>query len=376
MPRTVSTGAILRPLAWVICLTALVGAQAPRVGVMPAETEVHPRGGEEETGHYYPVADWPKPLPNHAGWTWGSTAGVFAESPNRIFIFQRGELPARPSGAPELAAGLRDTERRMEHCLLIVNGEGALIDSWTQHDKLFKSPHRVLISPYDPAKHVWLVDDGTHQVFKFTNDGKLVMTLGEAGVAGDDARHFARPTDIAWLPDGTFFVTDGYTNTRVVKFDREGRYLTSWGRRGKGPGEFNTVHGIAIDANRRLYVADRENNRIQIFDENGKFVDEWPYVRSALHLLMSGDQHLWISDGVTNKILKYDLTGRLLYGWGTRATFPFPGSLWAVHQISVDQDGNFYTAEVFGGKAQKFRPKRGADPSKLIVPPRYPGWAK
>ena len=99
-------------------------------------------------------------------------------------------------------------------------------------------PHKVLISPYDPEKHVWLVDDGAQQIFKLTNDGKkIVMTLGEFRVEGNDDTHFARPTDIAWLPDGTFFVTDGYTNTRVLKFDKNGKLLMTWGQKGTPPNE-------------------------------------------------------------------------------------------------------------------------------------------
>ena len=112
-------------------------------------------------------------------------------------------------------------------------------------------PHRVLINPYDPEKHVWLVDDGAHSIYKFTNDGKkLVMTLGEFKVPGNDEKHFDRPTEIAWLPDGTFFVSDGYVNTRVVKFDKDGKFLMTWGQKGNEPNEtrpgyMNTVHAIA-----------------------------------------------------------------------------------------------------------------------------------
>ena len=112
-------------------------------------------------------------------------------------------------------------------------------------------PHRVLINPYDPEKHVWLIDDGAHSIYKFTNDGKkLVMTLGEFKVPGNDEKHFARPTDVAWLPDGTFFVSDGYVNTRVVKFDKNGKFLLTWGQKGNEPNEtrpgyMNTVHAIA-----------------------------------------------------------------------------------------------------------------------------------
>jgi peptidylamidoglycolate lyase len=258
--------------------------------------------------------------------------------------------------------------------LFVVDGNGKMIDAWTQHDQLFVRPHKVLISPYDPEKHVWIVEDGGHQIHKFTNDGKkLVMSLGEFKVPGNDDKHFARPTDIAWLPDGTFFVSDGYTNTRVVKFDKNGKYLLSWGKPASGPNpgpsEMRTVHGIAIDNQRRVYVSDRSNSRIQIFDENGKYLDQWTNIRQPYHLLMAADQHLWLSDGVANKISKYDLKGQLLESWGTWGTFP--GGLWGTHQISVDQEGNLYTAEVFNGRAQKFRPRKGMESRLVGQPLRY-----
>jgi DNA-binding beta-propeller fold protein YncE len=333
------------------------------------------KGGEEETGPYQVVANWPRPLPNHDGWTWGSTSGIFAETKDRVFVVQRGELgipegvtpgPGAIFGAPGRQA--TTGKPRFEHCVLVLDADGKLIESWTQWDALFsgaRGPHRVKISPYDPERHVWIVDDGLHQVFKFTHDGKkLVMALGEKGVAGNDDKHFGRPTDVAWLPDGTFFVSDGYTNTRVVKFDKDGRFLATWGKPGKGPSEFNTVHAIAVDKKRRVYVADRGNSRIQVFDENGKYLDEWPDIRQPYDILMTDDQHLWVSDGVTNKILKYDLTGKLLSAWGTYGQSP--GQLWGGHSISVDATGNLYVAEVFNGRAQKFAPRPGADPARLV----------
>ena len=111
-------------------------------------------------------------------------------------------------------------------------------------------------------------------------------------------------------------------------------------------------------------MADRSNSRIQVFDENGEYLDEWPNIRSPDALLVSADQHLWVADGETNKILKYDLNGTFLYGWGTAGSYP--GALDGVHQISVDQDGNLFLAEIYNGRAQKLRPKSGADPAKVV----------
>jgi hypothetical protein len=341
------------------------------------------KGGGNETGPYDLVPDWPQ---NYCGdgFMIGSTAGIWAESPDRVYIFNRGCLPrvkdvgnygdlvpSRNASGYDLSQ--KDTQRhpRWDHVFNIVDRSGKLIESWDQHNKLFVRPHRILVNPYDAQRHIWLVDDGAHSIYKFTRDGKLVMQLGEFKVSGNDQTHFARPTDIAWLPDGTFFVSDGYVNTRVVKFDKDGKFLMTWGQPGTPPNEkrpsyMNTVHAIAIDKNRKIYVSDRSNSRIQVFDENGKFLDVWPNVRRPYSFLLSEDQHLWVADGITQKFLKYDLTGKLLYSWGTFGAFP--GGFWGVHQFHVDSEGSLYTADVHVGRPQKFRPKPGADKSTLIGP--------
>ena len=135
------------------------------------------------------------------------------------------------------------------------------------------------ISPYDAEKNVWLIDDHKHVIYKFSHDGKTkLLTIGTYGVPGADDKHFNRPTYMDWLPDGSFVVADGYNGTRVVKFDKSGKYLTAWGTRGTAPGQFNVVHGIAADPmTRRVYVSDRGNKWMQVFDENGKFLDQWPF---------------------------------------------------------------------------------------------------
>ena len=139
----------------------------------------------------------------------------------------------------------RKGKPRLENCILVFDANGKLLEDWTQWDHLFaggRGPHHVKISPYDPEKHVWVIDDMVQQVFEFTHDGKqLVMTLGERLVQGQDDKHFGRPTDIAWLPDGTFFISDGYVNTRVMKFDKNGKFLMAWGTKGNGPGPIRSA---------------------------------------------------------------------------------------------------------------------------------------
>jgi hypothetical protein len=346
----------------------------------------HEKGGGDETGPYELVQGWPQ---NYCGdgYQIGSTAGIWAESPDRVFIFNRGCLPvlkdtrgaaesfipARNASGYDLSQKDSSRHPRWDHIVNIVDRNGRLVESWEQHNKMFVRPHRVLVNPYDPDRHVWLVDDGAHSIYKFTRDGKkLVMQLGEFKVPGDDDKHFNRPTDVAWLPDGTFFVSDGYVNTRVAKFDRNGKFLMDWGMKGNPPREtrpsyMNTVHAVVVDKKNRVYISDRANSRIQVFDENGKFLDAWPNMRRPYSLLMTDDQHLWAADGTTQKFTKHDLNGKLLFSWGTFGAFP--GGFWGVHQFHVDGEGNLYTADVHVGRPQKFRPKPGADPDHLIGRP-------
>jgi peptidylamidoglycolate lyase len=253
------------------------------------------------------------------------------------------------------------------------------VDAW---DNLLKRAHAVYINPYDPEKHVWVVDDYSHALFKFSNDGKrLVQTIGTPGESGADDKHFNRPTFLAWLrPDSTMFVADGYNGTRVAKFDKNGRFLLAWGQKGNPPtetrpGYFNVVHGIAVDpVARRVYVSDRGNRRMQVFDENGKFVDQWPFATpsSVNFLFVSADRQLWAFDDTTAKIVRYDFEGHPLYAWGTLGDWP--GGLFNIHGASVDQEGNLYVAEVANGRAQKFRPRMGANPEFVVGKPVYSAW--
>jgi sugar lactone lactonase YvrE len=160
----------------------------------------------------------------------------------------------------------------------------------------------------------------------------------------------------------------GGNNNKVVKYDLKGRMITSWGTPGTGNGQFNTVHAIDIDKDRKLYVSDRGNGRIQIFDENGKYLDQFGGLRQPQHVMITADNHIAIIGGNNNKVVKYDLKGRMITSWGTQGTFP--GAIWNPHQFSVDTEGNLYIAEATGGRTQKFRPRQGADKNRLIGPPQ------
>ena len=363
------------------------------------------------TGPYRVVQNWPKPLPDtrhsHEGWTWGSFGGVYAESPDRVWIAMRGELPLPKDAKPwtPYAAltptrgnstgnsdGLSATcepeakrgwERRWEHSIFIVDSQGNLVDEWPHLDKMFsqqpcgRGPHQIKISPYDKEKHVWIIDDQLHMIYRFTYDGKLVHSMGTLGVRGRGPNTFDRPTDIAWLPDGTYFITDGYGGTRVAKYDAKDNFIRDWGGPPKdpknpGPNEFNTVHSIAISRDQRLFVIDRGHARMQVFDVNGKFLDmwtlkspNWPENQNTLMVNHFIDQNgfIWVGDSPTSRILKFDLNGNFLYGWG--APGGQPGRLNCSHGMTTDQLGNLYLADCFAGRLQKFEPVPGADPAKI-----------
>jgi hypothetical protein len=389
-------------------------------------------GAEDVSGPYEVQPGWPKDLstlPGHEKWTFGGARGIFAESPNRVFLLGGGELPNIPrpqarllpdigpsiqfpvagvpwrnanTATPPGAGGSRQdpakgmemwrgssppyremgVDARWHHSIMVVDAAGNFIEDWTQWDNLFKRPHAIYISPYDAQKRVWVVDDHTHAIYIFSHDGKqLLQTIGTPNAPGADATHFNRPTFIAWLPDGTFYVADGYNGTRVAKFDVNGKFLLDFGMPGDPgketrPGYMNNVHGVAVDVpTRRVFVNDRDNHRIQIFDENGKYLSEWKIAvsPSSLHLVVIGaDRTLAPFDRNTHKMLKYDLDGHLLYAWGTIGDFP--GTLWGVHGMATDQEGNLYVAEVDSGRFQKFRPRPGANPATLIGKPIYAAW--
>ncbi len=383
-------------------------------------------GGQDSFGPYDVAKNWPadvSTLPGNEQWTWGAGQGIYAENPDRVFLLFRGELPnikrpatkqltdfgpslsfpigrlpwrdatvaalpgaggtgQDPDDGPKLWKGTVGVDAKWEHCLTIVDSKGNITQTFPQYDHLFKRPHFVAINPYDPDKYVWIVDDHMHAIYKFTHDMKeLVQTLGTPTVKGADGTHFNRPTFLVWAPDSTLYVADGYNGTRVAKFDKTGKFLMDWGMKGTPPNDkrpyyMNNVHGIAIDPQtKHVFVNDRGNHRVQVFDENGKYLYEWGFggEPSDIHLLYIGaDRTLWAFDRGTSKMLKYDLEGHFLYSWGTWGDFP--GGFWGVHGFSVDQDGNFYVAEVDSGRAQKFTPRAGANPAFMVSKPVYAAW--
>jgi peptidylamidoglycolate lyase len=298
---------------------------------------------------YQVVAGWPT-LP--AGTVTGQVAGVDVDAQGRVFIFRRAD---KVWDSETFDPGVIPAPT-----VLVLDGEsGELLAAWGENR--FVMPHGLTV---DHEGNVWLTDVGLHQVFKFDAEGNLLLTLGEAAVPGTDETHFNRPTDVAVAADGTFYVSDGYVNSRVVKFAADGRYLTSWGTNGAAPGEFDVPHSLALDAQGRLYVADRGNARVQIFDGDGRLLDTWqdrqqlgrPWaVRIApdgtIYVVDGGDQQTWLPDHA--RILKLSPDGNVIGSFGAYGVEP--GQFIWPHAIGVADDGALYVGEVSSGmRLQKF----------------------
>ncbi|KPJ81213.1 MAG: hypothetical protein AMS19_08570 [Gemmatimonas sp. SG8_23] len=332
------------------------------------------KGGDDRTGAYEAVPGWWKPAPDHdERWTWGEVSGVAVDTPDRIIVAIWGDRDAEGNERPDGT-----------NYLVVVDRDGNIVERWTQWDSIFNKPHQVYISPYDPERHVWVVERGggrdvNMQILKFTNDGsQLVMRLvdpdhprtrAEARANPEPGPYtYGDPAVLAFLPDGSFLLGDGYWHSRIVKYDADGAHLMEWGELGDGPGQFDLVHGVAVDRDRRVYVGDRTNNRIQVFTEDGTFIEEWPDISDPVGVFVDENDAVWVISARLNRILKYDTDGRLLdyfgaYG-GTRGGFP--GGLSRPHQMDVDEEGNLYVASWDGGWVDKFVPRPGADPSRIV----------
>lgn len=360
----------------VVSVSACAGDNAVSTADASSQSQTMAKGGDDRTGAYDAVEGWWKPAPDHEGpWTWGEVSGVAVDNPDRVIVGIWGDRDAQGRERPDGT-----------NYLVVVDRDGNITERWTQWDSIFNKPHQIYISPYDPERHVWVVERGggrdvNMQILKFTNDGEeLVMRLVDPNHPRTRAQArsnpnpgpytYGDPAVLAFLPDGSFYLGDGYWHSRIVKYDADGEYVMEWGELGSGPGQFDLVHGLAVDRDRRVYVADRSNNRIQIFTEDGDFIEEWPDVSDPVGIFIDEHEAVWVISASLNRILKYDTEGHLRYHWGTYGGTRggFPGGLSRPHQMDVDQEGNVYIASWDGGWMNKFVPKPNADPAKLVGP--------
>jgi sugar lactone lactonase YvrE len=232
--------------------------------------------------------------------------------------------------------------RREKPYVLVFDKKGKHLRSWNGD---FKTPHGLRI---DATDHVWIADVGNHLVQKFTGDGKLLLRLGTKDKAGDDKRCFDKPADAIAGPDGAVFVADGYGNSRIVKFSRNGKFLKEWGENGEADGEFDIPHAVVWDPAGKLYVADRENERVQIFDGDGKREATWNNIGYPYGLFRR-DGKTYLVDGERGDLRILDKDGALLDRWSTNK-----GTMDSPHWLCVDSQANIYVGYVTGKKLQKW----------------------
>lgn len=312
---------------------------------------------------YRAGVDWGQLPP---GRTWGSTASVTTAPDGTLWVVDRcGNSGAGGTTCGGASAGVSPIFQ-LEPSGKVLKNFGA---------GLFVSPHKLTV---DADGFLWVADNGSHQVFKLDQNGAILLTLGKKGVAGPGLDELDAPTEVAVAPNGDLFVGDGHTggglgtgNARIMKFDRHGKFIKTWGRKGMGPGEFDVIHTLAFDSRGRLFVGDRQNNRIQIFDQDGRFIAQWfQFGRPSGMYIDKRSDTLYVADsesrdGRTN-------TGQMAlpqtgYGFnpGTRrgirigsardgsvtsfipdpCPYPYAGVSSLAEGVSADFDGNVYGAD-------------------------------
>jgi hypothetical protein len=294
---------------------------------------------------YHSVTDFLK-FPKHIYMSEG--AGIEVDKSGNIYVFSR------------VGEG--------GHPLMEFDKEGNYIDSIGDGLYAFLFPHQLR---FDREGNLWAVDDGSNMIVKFTFNGvdwRPTLTIGRRSEPFSDTDDlissraagkgfsnvmFNLPTDVAFGLNGDIYISDGYKNSRVQKFDKNGKFLKSWGRRGAGPGEFYLPHAIITDAKGLVYVGDRENARIQIFDADGNYLREWDNVGKPWAMCLSQDakQDMYMADGTANRIVKIDLEGHILGQWGGPGKAV--GQFNNIHSIVCGPNDDLYITETQDYRIQK-----------------------
>ena len=279
----------------------------------------------------YVLAATPVTLP--AGVSMGATASVAFDPGGHLWVLTRGEKT-----------------------FFEFDENGSFIRSFG--DKLFTRSHGLRI---DRDGSLWATDVGGHVVVKLSRDGQVLLTLGTRGEAGEwneatGSRKLNQPNDVAVASNGDVFVVQGHTpgpngDARVLKFDRTGKFIKSWGGKGSAPGQFQVAHGIDIDAKGLLWVADRENQRVQVFDQDGTFVREIKYKGLPCSLDITG-QHIYMVNGFAGQVVQTDLNGKVLAALGKPGKAP--GEFGEAHMIAVSPKDEIYVADSVNAALVKF----------------------
>jgi len=333
---------------------ALVAAVCPVASGERAHVQANVQPTNSAPNPYRTIENWAK-MPDRR--TWGATSAVEVDRRGNIWVAERcGANTCAGSNLPSV---------------LEFAPSGKLLKSFASG--MFVFPHGFHV---DKDGNVWVTDGippagasgeagKGHTVVKFSPEGKVLMTLGKPGVPGDGPDTFNQPSDVVVAPNGDIFVADGHggdTNARVVKFSKDGKFIKAWGKKGSGRGEFDTPHAIALDSRGRLFVGDRNNNRIQIFDSEGKFLAEWKQFSRPSGIYIDRNDIMYVSDSESNT--------KRNPGWkrGIRVGSAKDGSLTAfipdpepnpdasatsgAEGVAADANGNVYGAEV-GPRALK-----------------------
>ena len=306
--------------------------------------------GADRNTKYELVKNWPS---LGAEITLGNPTGLGIDTNQNIVVFHRGERKWPLLGA------MPDNYIKSKTIFILDKKTGKIIESWG--DNLFIMPHGLTI---DKENNIWVTDVGLNQIFKFSHQGKLLMKLGEAKVAGDGLTHFNKPTDITVCKDGSFYVSDGYGNNRIIKFSVNGKYLFEWGKKGSKPGEFNIPHAIDLDENENIYVADRENSRIQIFDSSGRFLKQLTgksfgnitsvaFDKRKTKLYATDDCSFFKIKHRGSDIFIFDTSGTVQTRFGRSGLYD--GQVCWYHDIAINNEENIYTGDILGNTIQKFK---------------------
>jgi hypothetical protein len=266
---------------------------------------------------YRPVDGWPR-LPE--GWRLGQVVGVATDSRGRYYIYHRGDQ------APPI---------------ICFDREGELIASWGEGS--FGRPHMIKC---DRGDNLWAVDDGGHVLYLYSPRGEVLRTLGAKDAPGEDGGHFNRPTDIAFGQDGGFYVSDGYGNRRVARFDGDLRFMGQWGSEGEGEGQFILPHAVTTDPEGLVYVADRTKWRVEVFTPEGVFLGQWTHIGKPYGIIYADDGCFYVCDGDNARVTKLDRSGRILGFFGEKGSGP--GQLSTAHDIAIAENGDILTAHLYG----------------------------